>query len=147
MKYLKIIVILISAPFLNQVYAASTLNASGTKNAPQVQVRSSTILAQKNATTKYVGNVEIAKGMFVIKADTAILQNKKGIYQISGKPATFIDMASDKDQVSASAQTMNFDEKANKIVLKGNASIIKNGKKEQGKQLIIYDLTTHNYKF
>jgi lipopolysaccharide transport protein LptA len=158
MKHLNIKALFIIGSIIGSVNAAPTTNtASATpsktnSNATKpditaLQIRSTNIEAEKNNTTKYSGNVQISQGTLIITADTAIMQNKQKTITISGKPAKFVDLVSVKEQIQASATTMNFDSKSNKIILKGNASIIKDGKTQKDKQQITYDLTTHNYKF
>lgn len=151
MKYLNCKILIIYSLIANissaAPFASSTITKSNnTTNITPLQISSQNIQAEKTNITKYSGNVEILKGTVAITADTAIMQNKQGIIMISGNPAKLTDLVSAKEQIQASAQTMNFDNKSNKIILKGNASITKNGKAEKDKKYIIYSISTHDYE-
>ncbi len=129
------------------VNALPVTNSGQAQNPSDLQVSAASTQAGKKNTTKYSGNVEISQNRLIIHADNAVMQNRQKTLLISGKPATFTDLAAGRQFITGSARTMNFDTVGNKLILKGDASITQNGKTESGKQQIIYDTETRSYTF
>lgn len=133
----------------NNIYAVTAASApktatvaSTSSQVNSLQISAATIQGGKNNTTIYTKNVEIRQGTLVITANKAILNNKQKTVLITGTPAKFVDVVSPTNIVNASAKTMRFDSKGNKLILAGDAAIMKNGKVQKGKR-IVYNTATH----
>lgn len=104
---------------------------------------------EKTGTMIYRGNVVISQGTILIEADQVdVLSNgnKVTLITCSGKPASYQQQPDEKPGlVIAKAESIEYQLAADKIVLKRNASLSRNGTLIKG-DTINYDLKEQSWK-
>ena len=100
-------------------------------------------LDQKQGTSHYHGNVVLQQGGLQIKADSITLYSEKKKLQravAKGNPATLLQQSDDnKSPLRATALHMEYLPQSEKVKLKGQAQLWRDGNKFSG-ELISYDL-------
>ncbi len=112
-------------------------------------VADSAVLSDKDGTATYQGNVILTQGTLKISADRLhikTLQGKVETVTAEGKPANFSQQpAVDQAAVVATALTIDYQVKAQTLVLRRKASIVQNENVFKGEE-IVYEIQSQRLK-
>ena len=112
-------------------------------------VADSAVLSDKDGTATYTGNVILTQGTLKIEASRLHIQTKEGkVSKVTaeGKPAEFSQVpAKDQPPVEASALTIDYQVKAQKLILRRKASIVQGENLFKGEE-IVYEIQSQRLK-